>query len=158
VVSTDTTDISEIRGGNQTGWVGFGSDQFEFLKEIISDRIGTRSDRVGSDQFIYYIFLEIFDRFWLDCRSFDLESGRVRVRSDQFNFFLKIKFDRVWIWTNRTGFSDYVSSATSNWNLQISYMIFNYMMHFYYYYYFLFIWTHWKLFENFTIDITNISD
>jgi hypothetical protein len=45
----------EARGGNKPGWIGFGSDmsgQFDFLKEI-------GSDWVGSDQFIYCVFLDL---------------------------------------------------------------------------------------------------
>jgi hypothetical protein len=46
-------------GGNRTGRVGFGfgsagSGQFNFLEEIGLVRVG--SDRVGSGQFICYVF------------------------------------------------------------------------------------------------------
>jgi hypothetical protein len=52
-----------------------------------------KSDRIGLSQFIV-VFFQIFDRFRLDCRSFDFESGRVmsgldRIISVWFFFFKK---------------------------------------------------------------------
>jgi hypothetical protein len=56
-----------------------GLDQFDFLKEIVSDWVGSGLGRVG---LIYILcFFPISDRFRLDCRSFDLGSVRVRIRS-----------------------------------------------------------------------------
>jgi hypothetical protein len=55
------------RGSNRAGRVGFGSDgsgQFDFLKEIKSDRVGSglESDRIN----LYIVFFQIFDKFRLN--------------------------------------------------------------------------------------------
>jgi hypothetical protein len=75
------------RGVNHAGFkFGFGLgrlDQFDLLEEIESGRIELRSG-----QFIYCVFLKKFDKFRLDCKSFDLRSCRIRIRSDQFDSFL----------------------------------------------------------------------
>jgi hypothetical protein len=82
------------RGGNWSGRVGFGfesdgSDQFDFLEEIGSGRVGSESGRVGS------IYMLCFFRFLIDFDLIEghLISGRVLFESDQFDFFKKS--DRV---------------------------------------------------------------
>jgi hypothetical protein len=70
--------IGKNRGGNRMDRVGSG--QFDLLKEI-------GSNRVGSIYILY--FFQIFDIFQLNCRSFDIELDRIRIGSDQFNLFKK---------------------------------------------------------------------
>jgi hypothetical protein len=63
--------------------VGSGSDQMGWVGLIFSKQSGRI--RVRLDQFTY-VFFQIFDRFRLNWKSFDLGSGRIK--SGQFIFFL----------------------------------------------------------------------
>jgi hypothetical protein len=75
------------RGGNRAGRVGFGfgsdgSGQFDFLEEIRSGRVGSVSGRVGLIYMLCF-FRSLINFDWIEDH---LISGRVRVRSDQFDF------------------------------------------------------------------------
>jgi hypothetical protein len=67
--------------------VGSGSGSYRTGR--VSLTFWKKSGRVN----LYVVFFHIFERFWLDYRSFDLGSGRIWIRSDQFNFLKKT--DRI---------------------------------------------------------------
>jgi hypothetical protein len=70
-------------------WVGFGSDgsgQFDFLEEI-----GSGQGRVGSIYMLCF-FRSLIDFDWIKGH---LISGRVRVKSDQFDFLKKNGSGRI---------------------------------------------------------------
>jgi hypothetical protein len=100
------------RGGNRAGRIGFGfesdgSDQFDFLEEIGSDRVGSI--------YMLCLFISLLDFDWIKGHliSGRVGSGRVQIGSDQFDFFKKLDrigsdSDRIQIRTDRTSFSDRV--------------------------------------------------
>jgi hypothetical protein len=94
------------RGGNRAGRVGFGlsgSGQFDLLEE----------NRVGSI-YILCFFRSLVDFDWIEGHliSGRVGSNRVRVGSDQFDFFKKS--DRIEFGSGRIGRVSWVGSGSTN--------------------------------------------
>jgi hypothetical protein len=72
------------------GRVGFGSDQFDFLEKIGSDRVRSGSGRVGSIYMLCFFRL-LIDFNWIEGHliSGQIGSNRIRIGSDQFDFLKK---------------------------------------------------------------------